>query len=170
LNYLCGSIQRHIDNPPRVRAKTFRNWIGDLWNKFVWNPIIYPLTHKFFSYNTAGKYFGWMRYNTRYVPVPVPQVVAAQVKEKFGGLRFYCEGGDSIIRGMVTLAESLSYKICENCGVMNETVHPSEGGWVKTTCNLCGGKAYKENRNTELEEIWEKVREDKRRENDEGNS
>ena len=45
----------------------------------------------------------------------VPQVVALQVKEKFGTLRFYYSGGDEVIRGMFQLAESLSYFICENC-------------------------------------------------------
>jgi hypothetical protein len=44
------------------------------------------------------------------------QVVAQQVKEKFGGLRFYYRGGDNVIGGMLQMAESMSYVTCENCG------------------------------------------------------
>ena len=68
-------------------------------------------------------------------PEIVSQVIVDQQKEKFGGLRFYCSGGDDIIDGMVTMAESLSYKICENCG------HPGSpdenDSWIKTLCKRC---------------------------------
>jgi len=137
LDSLCASIQSHIDNPPYVRAKTFRNWIGGLWNKVVWNHIIYPITHKCFSCDVCVKYFGWMMYNTRYVPAPIPQVVASQVKEKFGGLRFYHNGGDDNIQGMVHLAEVLSCRICEECGKMNEEVVCTGRGWISTRCMKC---------------------------------
>ena len=39
-----------------------------------------------------------------------------QVKEKFGGLRFYIYDSDEYIDGAISLAESMSYHICENCG------------------------------------------------------
>jgi len=35
----------------------------------------------------------------------IPQVTVAQIKEKFGGLRFYYDGGDDQIQGMVTMAK-----------------------------------------------------------------
>tara|TARA_B100000900_G_scaffold407158_1_gene419377 strand:- start:186 stop:476 length:291 start_codon:yes stop_codon:yes gene_type:complete len=34
-----------------------------------------------------------------------------QIKEKFGGLRFYYEGGDKYVEGLVTMAESYSYEL-----------------------------------------------------------
>ena len=43
------------------------------------------------------------------------KVVAAQVKEKFGGLRFYYDGGDENIAEIVHRAEKLSTKVCESC-------------------------------------------------------
>ena len=61
-----------------------------------------------------------------------PQVIVAQIKEKFGGLRFYYEGGDEQIRGMVGMAESWAAHTCEVCG------HPGksrQGGWIKTLCD-----------------------------------
>ena len=63
----------------------------------------------------------------------VPQVVALQVKEKFGTLRFYYTGGDEHIHGMVRMAEAISAVTCEKCGTPGELRH---GGWVKTLCDV----------------------------------
>jgi hypothetical protein len=61
----------------------------------------------------------------------IPQVVAMQVKEKFGTLRFYYNGGDDVIDGMVRMAESMSAVTCEECGAPGTT----EGqGWITTRC------------------------------------
>jgi len=65
----------------------------------------------------------------------ITQVVATQVKEKFGTLRFYYNGGDDDIDGMVTLAENMSANICEFCG---STVHVGKtSGWITTVCKDC---------------------------------
>ena len=45
-----------------------------------------------------------------------PQVVASQVKEKFGGLRFYVRSATDEQSGMIDMAEALSAHICEVCG------------------------------------------------------
>ena len=58
-----------------------------------------------------------------------------QVKEKFGGLNIYYFGGDEEISGMITLAESLSYSICETCGTMDNVGHTV--GWIATICSSC---------------------------------
>jgi hypothetical protein len=63
----------------------------------------------------------------------VPQVVVAQVKEKFGGLRFYYDGGDDEIRGMVTMAESWADHSCEECGAPGAS---GGRGWIKTLCPI----------------------------------
>ena len=65
----------------------------------------------------------------------VPQVVATQVKEKFGSLRFYYEGGNDLIDGMVWLVEDMSYNICEICGSTKNVGVTS--GWIKTVCKDC---------------------------------
>lgn len=65
----------------------------------------------------------------------IQQVVAVQVKEKFGGLRFYVNGGDNYIDGMISLAESLSYKTCEICGSKNNVKQTK--GWIKSLCEDC---------------------------------
>lgn len=61
-----------------------------------------------------------------------PQVEAVQVKEKFGGLRFYYDGGDDFIEGAVWLAESMSYRICDICGSPGT---PNNIGWIATRCD-----------------------------------
>ncbi len=60
------------------------------------------------------------------------QLVAVQVKEKFGGLRFYYEGGDEVIDGMVRMAESWASVTCETCG---KPGHMRTGGWIRTLCD-----------------------------------
>jgi hypothetical protein len=62
----------------------------------------------------------------------VPQVIVTQVKEKLGGLRFYYDGGDDVIHGMVQIAESMSEITCEECGAPGEA---RGGGWIQTLCD-----------------------------------
>ena len=61
-----------------------------------------------------------------------PQVVITQIKEKFGGLRFYYDGGDDRVFGMVTMAESWADHTCEECGKPGKARHT---GWIKTLCD-----------------------------------
>lgn len=62
-----------------------------------------------------------------------PQVVAIQVKEKFGTLCFYPRGAASQEqRGMIHMAEAMSARICDQCGKPGQTlVHEH---WHMTRC------------------------------------
>ena len=62
----------------------------------------------------------------------VDWIYVQQIKEKFGGLRFYYQGGDDHISGMVTMAESWAGRTCETCGNKGER---RGGGWVRTLCD-----------------------------------
>jgi len=62
------------------------------------------------------------------------QVRAAQVKEKFGGLRFYVDNSDDYVNGIIQMAETQSLKTCERCGCPG---HPRRGGWTRTLCDNC---------------------------------
>lgn len=60
-----------------------------------------------------------------------------QVKEKFGGLRFYHSAEDSDFDALVTLAEARSLKLCEACGalaMLDSAAIPNRPEWVKTRC------------------------------------
>ena len=62
----------------------------------------------------------------------IPQVIVSQVKEKFGTLRFYYDGGDNRIDGMVRMAEAMSSVICETCGNRG---HIRGRHWLYTACD-----------------------------------
>ncbi len=58
------------------------------------------------------------------------QVVAAQVKEKFAGLRFYSSGGNEVTHAMIEKYSKLSSQTCEVTGGKG-SVH-EKNGWYKT--------------------------------------
>jgi hypothetical protein len=57
-----------------------------------------------------------------------------QIKEKFGGLRFYIGGGDEAIFERINEAERESYHTCETCGRPGQL---RGDGWMVTICNTC---------------------------------
>lgn len=61
--------------------------------------------------------------------------VATQVKEKYGGLRFYVERATPEQRAYIRFAESMSYRTCETCGTTHEVYQTK--GWVRTVCLPC---------------------------------
>ena len=65
--------------------------------------------------------------------VKVPDVL--QVKEKYGQLEFYTQGGDELIDGMIWFAGDLSRHTCEFCGT-TKNVNQTEG-WIYTVCDEC---------------------------------
>lgn len=75
---------------------------------------------------------------------PITQVKVEQIKEKFGGLRFYYQGGDDEIHGMVRMAEAWASTTCEECGAPGTR---RGGGWVRTLCDT-----HEEERNVRIEE------------------
>ncbi len=60
-----------------------------------------------------------------------------QVKEKFGGLRFYIDSGTDAIYKRIDQAEEQSYITCEYCGNDGKL---QRGRWVITLCNECNEK------------------------------
>jgi hypothetical protein len=62
----------------------------------------------------------------------IAQVEVDQIKEKFGGLRFYYSGGDDEISGMVRMAEAWADIACEECGAAGKR---RSGGWIRTLCD-----------------------------------
>lgn len=83
-----------------------------------------------------------------------------QVKEKFGGLRFYWRAPDDWetndfyerVTTLVNEAEKRSYKICEVCGT-EENVKTRSYGWIVTQCD----KHALENLETRYKSVLELV-------------
>jgi len=134
IDKLCSNIQHHIDWTRKQRTDALK------YNRALSRAI----AGDFSSYNRLSK---WEQKNIdedlmdpepqlRTVPKACPQVVADQVKEKFGTLRFYYHGGDDRIEGMVRMAESMSSVTCEECGAPGVL---RGGGWLQTLCDTHAG-------------------------------
>ena len=59
--------------------------------------------------------------------------VAVQVKEKYGGLRFYVQAATDKHHQYINFAESMSYRTCEECGAPGKTY---TDGWHMTLCDI----------------------------------
>ena len=118
-------FQDYEGNPGRC------NWFGV---PDGWLPIVDKLCGSIQSY--IDRY-------TRYTeegPVKPIQVTCVQMKEKFGGLRFYTNGNDDIVEGMISMAEYLCDHTCQDCG--SEENIGRTGGWITTLCQKCAGDNY----------------------------
>ena len=124
--------KRMEEKYPEMLTKPYGGFaIGEGW----W-PIIETLCGQISSYtkwrnNTREALLKDNPYNHK-IPDAVPQVTVAQIKEKFGGLRFYYSGGDDEISGMVRMAESWAAHTCETCGA---PATKQTTGWIKTVCD-----------------------------------
>jgi hypothetical protein len=114
IDMLCANIQNRIDNAAQQREWTIK------WNEDVNDPE-----------------YVWTKFGPREereVPELVNQVVARQIKEKFGTLRFYYDGGDDYIRGLEAMAESMTARICEDCGGPGAARSTEKQRWVRVLC------------------------------------
>lgn len=73
-----------------------------------------------------------MNNSQRAITPKVNWIRVEQIKEKFGGLRFYYQGGDDHIDGMVNMAEVWAGHTCETCGNKGKR---RDGGWIRTLCD-----------------------------------
>lgn len=130
INKMCANIQHHINNTRKQRAEAL------IYNRALTRAAKGDLT----TYNLLRK---WKQEQIdsalkdpepqlKKVPEACPQVIATQVKEKYGTLRFYYYGGDDIVAAYVDMAESMSSVMCEVCGAPG---HSRGGGWVQTLCD-----------------------------------
>lgn len=64
-----------------------------------------------------------------------PQPECTQMKEKFGGLRFYTNNSDEKVEGMIRMAEYMCDNACEDCG--SEQDLGVTRGWISVLCRTC---------------------------------
>jgi hypothetical protein len=135
LDHLCNSIQHHIDWSIRQNEMDlkYNSMVEDL--KAGKDSSFREYTKGLYETVAEDRKKEILKNGLRKVKDSIPQVVADQVKEKFGTLRFYYHGGDDQIRGMVSLAESLSASMCEGCGIPSKV--QNDGGWYSNICPVC---------------------------------
>ena len=62
-------------------------------------------------------------------------LIVAQVKEKFGGLRFYVYNSNDVCDGYIDWAERRSWKTCCRCGTPGTM--KTNNGWSSVLCEIC---------------------------------
>ena len=111
-------------------------------------------------YVILKRLFSWIKWNVEHNNYPM--ILVNQVKEKFGGLRFYYDmlpfedhkwdekyddwdaerkedwltRHASEISGVISFVESFSYHICERCGSTNDVTTDGKS-WIVTRCKIC---------------------------------
>lgn len=133
LDQLCSSIQWHINAVAGAReaAVVYNDMRKAALKDDNWEPFkeYYDFMKTEDQLNRYKE--DLLKSKPWHIPKLVPQVVASQVKEKFGTLRFYYTGGDDIIDGMVRMAEAMSSVTCDVCGSPGKE---SDGGWISVRC------------------------------------
>lgn len=112
-------------NPGRV------NWMGISKG---WVPIVADLCECIQNY--VDHHVSYTKEGGEARP---PQVECLQLKEKFGGLRFYTNGHDDVVDGMIKYAEHLCDNTCESCGTREDLGLTK--GWIAVLCRKCSDKA-----------------------------
>lgn len=125
MNYTEAEYDEFVKSMETKYPKMFAQPYGGFAVDKGWWPILQALCAN------IQHHIDWWNKNHEKYPV-VEQVVVEQIKEKFGGLRFYYTGGDDQISGMVRMAESWADRHCEECG---KPGRQREGGWIRTLCD-----------------------------------
>ncbi len=80
-----------------------------------------------------------VEHNIKYGDKSLKDAYFVDLKEKFSGLRAYVSTCDDYINGLIRMAETMSYSICEECGT-NQNVTINQNGWMKALCDKCRNK------------------------------
>ena len=118
IDLLCDNIQHRIDNAVKQRQYAIE------WNDQVNDPD-----------NDWSDKSSFIKREERVVPDLIEQVVVRQIKEKFGTLRFYYDGGDEYIRGLDAMAASMTSRTCEECGSPGTSRSTKKQRWIRVLCD-----------------------------------
>jgi hypothetical protein len=137
-NYLCEAYPRIFverSKSPRESCMGRGFECGNGWFPII-NSLCYQIQNHIDNHNKYVK-----KYDKK--GTPIPQFVALQVKEKFGALRIYSQGGDAFCEGVIAFAESISTHFCEICGKGGILFTGRTEGWITTLCEDCSKKLKK---------------------------
>ena len=123
--YLCKRypflIPHDWDDKPMWKSKYSYTELDEMepgWRKAFGEEMCEELREELLKYNSLSSF----------------RIV--QIKEKFGGLRFYVTNvpPKSDIYDIIHKYENLSYEICTECG---QPAHQYSDGWIYTLCDKC---------------------------------
>lgn len=136
IDVLCYSIQSRIDYSRKQRASSIkynraltRALVGDTAGLMHLLSYVKPTPQ--WAIDLCKKAVADATFKT--IPDAIAQLIVVQVKEKFGTLRFYADGGDPTLYCMIDMAESMSSCTCEVCGAPGKL---RSSGWARTLCKL----------------------------------
>jgi len=93
------------------------------------------------TYDASPHHPGWLSLiNPLKEMCALEGVEILQIKEKFGGLRFYVDGGSKELQQAIRWAMDESLKMCEKCGSREDVeakTSPPLHVWIKTLCEDC---------------------------------
>lgn len=134
----CSLMQHHIDyqRQQRARALRFNRAMQRAKNGYTAAlRKLYASNDGSMSHWQQSEYDGALAaLAERVVPEACPQVVATQVKEKFGSLRFYYQGGDDYTSGVSDMMSAMSNTTCDHCGAVGVK---GGSGWISVQCAPC---------------------------------
>jgi hypothetical protein len=139
----CSLVQHHVNSAREQRARAIQ------YNRVLNRALIGDKAGLIWYHSYKGKISDWTLQQVerdieesvfRIIPDRCTQVVAAQVKEKFGTLRFYFDGGDGYCRGVISMMEVMSGKTCMYCGNPGKV---RTGGWLQALCDSCNTEKQK---------------------------
>ena len=152
IDMMCTTVQGHINNNRKDRVSAY------LYNRVLRQALRGKLEPIELYHSKGRALTDWHRKmiddairekKFRIVPDKCEQVVATQVKEKFGTLRFYYVGGDDYCDGVISFTENMSSIICEDCGNAGRI---RNRGWIRTLCDTHAIAAGKMNDDDEDED------------------
>lgn len=130
LRLLCDNIEHHVKWKREMRARDIR--LNRAIKRGREALTTYMCGDKFPNSWQEERIDYLLEHGSVEVTPKVHRVTVDQVKEKFGTLRFYYQGGDEYVSGLARMAESMTAITCEQCGAPAQTRH---GGWVRTLCD-----------------------------------
>jgi len=129
----CPTIYRDSHLGPKENLMCFGFECGDGWFQ-----IIYDLSVAIEEQAEKLKADG----------VPMEQLPSVcQVKEKFGGLRYYVNNLFGDIDKLIDAAEVQSQQTCDVCGGPAQCQYVND--WLRTICNTCADKQAANSRSVE---------------------
>jgi hypothetical protein len=78
------------------------------------------------------------------------ELVITDIKEKFGGLRFYTGGATQEVHDIISKYERMSYHICILCGQKATKI---SRGWISPYCNACAKEINNNRKRVGLDKI-----------------
>ena len=125
IDTLCAHLQYFVDEPNN-QVRMFTKLLNEAQKKEG-------------SKEEIKRYQGYIEVESKFI---IPQLEAAQVKEKYGTLRFYLSSypsNDKVgakVREAISFAESMSVCTCELCGMPGD-LSAEQGRWLTVRCDVC---------------------------------